>query len=783
MEDWARWQHVAPRAPELAPGFTYHVFLSHRTVDRTWVSALNKVLMDQGFKPFLDYRSITPGQRLTPLLQAAIEGSENGMLIWSVATGDSFWVRQEYERFERLEEERDFTIIPIKLDEAKLPESLSDIAFQDFSNDEQGSAGYKLVQMMYSLRGEPTPDHLLDMEWPALADTIVGASVQLTPTTKGLEGVASAPRTAERRQPQDQRTIGHQIERYIGPDEPRAELHNRFMGTTTEQLVVVSGPPGSGRTTLIRAAIGVGVSPARYPHGIGVFPEIVATAGLDDVLNAIWDQFWKFSDDTRTDPAQQAELLAQVSALIVLPNIHLDPTDVRRILEVMPESTLVITTVDDGPYSDTTPIGVSPLSTSQALELFGGELGRPVPRVADEPLRAILETLNGRPGLIRALALQARNEVIAAHPPDRHEDALISWIEHRAQVPRANILGSMLSPAALGAVVASQAIGADVDVPSAVLADLAESSEALHDAVMADALTNAVPRGRVSSWLLELLPPIDNDAVMARVLASAVDWVEGATDDQLFDDRAFVIRALEWAVANDRWDEALVLGTGLEGVLAAGGRWESWEGVLDQTRKAAQFIEPAQPTTEALALHQLGSRARVMDNPEDAYDNLRAALDLTENVDPEAAEITRNNLRLLPLALTSVFSLVAAAITLGGLWAAFVLDEPGKEESVIVDVEPELIVVDAASEIPVTVWHEGGRALTVTLPPDRAGLRVVAENCEEAPLDGVGASCSFVLAADPAQLSDNEAPFELVFDMPVESVTDAGDTAIRIVKR
>src|SRR3954471_4658380 len=98
----AEWLKHAPKPRELGADDKWNVFLSYRSVNRPWVLNLYDVLREQGHKVFLDQVVLKAGDRLIKGLQAALETSQAGVLIWSDKTGDSDWVQREYETMETL---------------------------------------------------------------------------------------------------------------------------------------------------------------------------------------------------------------------------------------------------------------------------------------------------------------------------------------------------------------------------------------------------------------------------------------------------------------------------------------------------------------------------------------------------------------------------------------------------------------------------------------------------------------------------------------------------------
>src|SRR3954469_4270342 len=118
-QEWL--QHAPPPRP-LTGKDQWNVFLSYRSVNRPSVLNLYDVLREQGHKVFLDQVVLKAGDRLIKGLQAALETSQAGVLIWSDKTGDSDWVQREFETMETLASAKaGYQFIPLRLDAREPP--------------------------------------------------------------------------------------------------------------------------------------------------------------------------------------------------------------------------------------------------------------------------------------------------------------------------------------------------------------------------------------------------------------------------------------------------------------------------------------------------------------------------------------------------------------------------------------------------------------------------------------------------------------------------------------
>jgi hypothetical protein len=151
-----QWLRLAPRPRALGAGERWHVFLSYRSVNRIWVLNLYDVLRQQGFDVFLDQVVLAGGDELIRVLEDGLAQSQAGVLVWSSSTGDSEWVRREYQTLERQERERErFCFVPVLLDKSKLPVFAANRVFVDFSSYPDGPNGGELLRLLHAITGQP----------------------------------------------------------------------------------------------------------------------------------------------------------------------------------------------------------------------------------------------------------------------------------------------------------------------------------------------------------------------------------------------------------------------------------------------------------------------------------------------------------------------------------------------------------------------------------------------------------------------------------------------------
>jgi len=156
------WLQYAPKPKPLDDGNDWNVFLSYRSVNRSWVLNLYDVLTELGYKVFLDQYVLKPGDKLIKNLEAALSKTQAGILIWSKATRDSVWVNDEYEALQqRANAESNFIFVPVTIDNTPLPTFAGNRIYVDFTSYPDGPNGGDLLRLLYAISGMALPAEVI----------------------------------------------------------------------------------------------------------------------------------------------------------------------------------------------------------------------------------------------------------------------------------------------------------------------------------------------------------------------------------------------------------------------------------------------------------------------------------------------------------------------------------------------------------------------------------------------------------------------------------------------
>jgi len=152
------WLALAPKAPELAPCNRWHVFLSYRSVERSWVLTLYDTLIQLGYRTFMDELVLDAASGLACSLQKNLASSQSGVLVWSPRSEDSDWCQREYDGFTTMEGAGEsFRYVVARVGKTELPLFARSKLWLDFSEDREGPRGTGLLKLLYGLEGKPLP--------------------------------------------------------------------------------------------------------------------------------------------------------------------------------------------------------------------------------------------------------------------------------------------------------------------------------------------------------------------------------------------------------------------------------------------------------------------------------------------------------------------------------------------------------------------------------------------------------------------------------------------------
>jgi hypothetical protein len=142
------------------PNTRFNVFLSHSSVDKTWVAKLKDNLLHYGVSVWLDRDEIRPGDLFAEVLEGALDNCQAVALIVSPEALASGWVKQEYYRALSLaaDKKSNLQLIPVILQDAALPGFLIGRNWVDFRDET--AYEQNVWKLVWGITGQKPPQVL-----------------------------------------------------------------------------------------------------------------------------------------------------------------------------------------------------------------------------------------------------------------------------------------------------------------------------------------------------------------------------------------------------------------------------------------------------------------------------------------------------------------------------------------------------------------------------------------------------------------------------------------------
>jgi hypothetical protein len=109
-------------------------FISHSSLDKAFVRQLASDLVANGVSVWLDEQRIRVGDSIPEKVAQGVAESDFFLIVASTNSAKSLWVQKELNSALVKEiERRKVTVMPLKLDESKMPDSITDKKYADFT--------------------------------------------------------------------------------------------------------------------------------------------------------------------------------------------------------------------------------------------------------------------------------------------------------------------------------------------------------------------------------------------------------------------------------------------------------------------------------------------------------------------------------------------------------------------------------------------------------------------------------------------------------------------------
>ncbi len=425
--------------------------------------------------------------------------------------------------------------------------------------------------------------------------------------------------------------------------------------------VDVSGPPGIGKTALLRHVCGDAGTQKSFPDGTIYFDG--AGQSASDVLQQIFEALFETDRPFKPDDTELRKFLARTTPLVMLDGFLGSSAEFDRLLNLAATTTFAVSGPQRVLLGEGCSIALGGLQPGDALALMSRELARPLDQSEVMPARAICAALDENPRDVILVAAHARvygvpltqlaEEVRAADSPE-------AWL--------GDLIRSKLSDrdrAALAAFAAVECAPLDDSEVGAIGGEpAAQSLEGLKDRRLVDfdGKRNRVRAGLVASIAMSFLGMLPAQAA-AQFFLHAAAQSQQAT---LVEHSDAILGALKNAALSGNHADVMTLAHRAGDAVALSGRWDRWQEMLQQALASAKAAHDS--AGEAWALHQLGSRALALGDVAAAQSALQAALHIRTGLgDPNAIAVTQHNLELLAAPTPAPSAHAEASATRWGL--------------------------------------------------------------------------------------------------------------------
>ena len=407
----------------------------------------------------------------------------------------------------------------------------------------------------------------------------------------------------------------------------------------TQQSIECTGPPGAGRTSLVRHLAHQTQLDTTFPAGVVYFQTNNQSAA--DLLKSLFDAFYQCDFPIKPNDTEIRHYLQSLKALVFLDDVDVDAQQITSLMNFAPNCTFIAITNARSLMGETLEVALKGLPTADAVQLFQRELQRNFEPGEENGARLICESVDCIPLLVLRAAHEARTQkrsLLAVVPEAKPgtEQVAAAAISSSTEDEK-NVLAAL--SVFKGVAVAAEHVAAVAGVTNAkpVLDSLEQRGLVeSHDqsyAIAGDIKTEQL--GNQRHWF-------------ARALAHFIDWSEERRKQYatVAGAGAAILLLMKQAAGAQLWSEVRRLGHASEEALTVTGKWDQWANALKSIDKAAAM--QGDIAERAWVQHQLGTRALLLGDRAAAEAALRDALGIRERLnDITGAAVTRHNLNIL----------------------------------------------------------------------------------------------------------------------------------------
>lgn len=415
------------------------------------------------------------------------------------------------------------------------------------------------------------------------------------------------------------------------------KIKNAF---NTSMSVSLFGENGIGKTSLLRQ-VSYLQEVSQFPDGIVYI--LADDEGCEDLLQLIFDAFYKSNVNVKPTETQIRTYLKSTCALIVLDDIKLQREDTQFLLDAVPNSVFIFTSLERSLWGEGYIIALSGLSENDALQLFVRELARSLKDDEIESAKKICATLFHHPLRILQTASMIREDglsipiVLSTLTNAQTQSPVLEATLEKSNETQKKILsllavagGYMLTREHLSKLAGNIR---DEDLQPLIRRGFVSETESGFT-LSGEAVMSLTSMWDLSGW---------EDALLNHF----ANWLQSAPQSMLVDKLADTLfHLIQRAGEKKQWKYVVIIGQWLEKLYAVKKKWAGWLKILNLLRMAAQAL--GDKYLQGWVLHQMGSRSMCLGAKAEAKELLKQALEVRKAIGDKAGlQATQHNMNVL----------------------------------------------------------------------------------------------------------------------------------------
>ncbi|HEV2736252.1 MAG TPA: AAA family ATPase, partial [Longimicrobiaceae bacterium] len=187
------------------------------------------------------------------------------------------------------------------------------------------------------------------------------------------------------------------------------EVESAVAALRAARPVQLSGPPGAGKTSLLRHVAHHAVT-ASFPGGVAFLSALRQPA--DDLLQSLFEALFQTDAPLKPTRTELCLLFQGWQALVVLDDVELPREEMERLQDTAPGCTFLWSAPERQAWGETRALPLDGLDAAEARALVERELERPLDAAEQAELDALRQATGGYPLALLQSAARVREEGI-----------------------------------------------------------------------------------------------------------------------------------------------------------------------------------------------------------------------------------------------------------------------------------------------------------------------------------------------------------------------------------